>query len=153
MIPLSNWLNLVCFIWNNLTITFFSPFFQLVELADGNEVLTRERLCCGLVLFEQVILTNCLKYFSQKLHAFDRSINARGQKIDISLIANPMQLKKNALGWWIYSLKECLSKHFCGVFMGLADEKVLKLGPVLHQVSAIHTPLFCLNPTAARFCL
>lgn len=28
--------------------------FQLVELAEGNEVLTRERLCCGLVLFEQV---------------------------------------------------------------------------------------------------
>ncbi|KAL5113064.1 hypothetical protein TcWFU_010192 [Taenia crassiceps] len=28
---------------------------ELAELADGNEVLTRERLCCGLVLFEQLL--------------------------------------------------------------------------------------------------
>ncbi|KAM7539533.1 hypothetical protein Aperf_G00000032396 [Anoplocephala perfoliata] len=28
---------------------------ELVELADGNEVLTRERLCCGLVLFEEFL--------------------------------------------------------------------------------------------------
>ncbi|VDD81090.1 unnamed protein product [Mesocestoides corti] len=28
---------------------------ELVELTDGNVVLTRERLCCGLVLFEQLL--------------------------------------------------------------------------------------------------
>nr|VZI33336.1 unnamed protein product [Spirometra erinaceieuropaei] len=28
---------------------------ELIEIADSTEVLTRERLCCGLVLFEQVL--------------------------------------------------------------------------------------------------
>uniref|UniRef100_A0A5K3EWB1 Cytoplasmic FMR1-interacting protein n=1 Tax=Mesocestoides corti TaxID=53468 RepID=A0A5K3EWB1_MESCO len=40
-----------------MTLPAFGPAysFQLVELTDGNVVLTRERLCCGLVLFEQLL--------------------------------------------------------------------------------------------------